>query len=246
MGTSLDLSSLFGAALQAMTANRQEINALDGHNGNHGDNMVENLRLITSALRSRRSQPPAKALEYASQRLEKQGRGGSSQYYAQGLKQAAQQLQGRSQLGNEDVTTLVQALLGALPNEGYPQQPQAGGTVLDQLLGGLVQQQQPAQPQAAGLLEQLLGGGVQQPAQPQPQAQAGGVDAADVLSVLLPAGMAFLQAKQAGADTTAAAGQALMSVLAGGQVNPLQTGSPRAAAGSLIAQSILQAVMGRR
>jgi hypothetical protein len=51
-----DLSDLFGAALQAMSTHRQEINALDGYNGNHGDNMVENLRVTTEALRARRAQ----------------------------------------------------------------------------------------------------------------------------------------------------------------------------------------------
>jgi hypothetical protein len=68
----------------------------------------------------------------------------------------------------------------------------------------------------------------------------------DVLSTLLPAGLAFLQAKQSGADTASAAGHALMSTLVGGQINPLQAGTPRAAAGSLIAQSILQALGNRR
>ncbi len=244
MSPSLDLSSLFAAALQALKANRQQINALDGHNGNHGDNMVENLRLITSALRAQRSQPPSQALEYASRQLETRGRGGSRQYYAQGLRQAAQQLEGRSELSPEDTVALVQALLASLPQEGYPQQTQTGGSVLDQLLGQLGQQPAQPQQQELGILEQLLGAGAQQPTQP--EAKGGGIDAADVLGILLPAGMAFLQAKQAGADTTAAAGQALMSVLLGGQINPLQAGSARAASGSLIAQSILQAVMGQR
>lgn len=132
--SALDLNSLFGAALQAVTSHRQEINDLDGYNGNHGDNMVENLRMITDALQANKSQPPAEALRYAGQKLQSQGRGGTSQYYARGLNQAAERLQG----------------------------------------------------------------------------------------------------------------QALMSALMGGRVNPLQAGTPRAAAGSLVAQSILQALAGRR
>jgi hypothetical protein len=213
-----DLSDLFGVALQAMTANRQEINALDGHNGNHGDNMVENLRLITDSLQEKSSQTPAEALGYASQRLQSQGHGGTSQYYARGLSQAAEQLQGRSSLDGNDVTSLLQVLLGAIPSQGRQPQPQAGGSVLEQVLG-----------MASG--------------QP-PQDGSLGMD--DVLNVLLPAGLAFLQAKQSGADTTSAAGQALMSALTGGQMNPLQAGTPRAAAGGLIAQSILQALATRR
>jgi hypothetical protein len=220
--STFDLGELFGAALQSMTAHRQEINDLDGYNGNHGDNMVENLRLITDALQAKRSQPPADALQYAGQKLQSQGRGGTSQYYARGLSQAAEQLQGHTSLGSNDVMTLVQSLLGAIPSQGHQQQAQVGGSVLEQVMGLVGGQPSPARPQDDGL----------------------GVD--DVLSALLPAGLAFLQAKQSGADTASAAGQALMSALMGGQVNPLQAGTPRSAAGSLVAQSILQALTGRR
>ena len=218
----LDLSKLFDVALQSMTAHRQEINDLDGYNGNHGDNMVENLRLITEALQAKSSQPPAEALQYAGQKLQSQGRGGTSQYYAKGLSQAAEQLQGRSSLGGSDVMSLVQSLLGAIPSQGHPQQVQAGGSVLEQVLG-------------------LAGG-----QQPQARPQDNGLDLGDVLNALLPAGLAFLQAKQSGTDTATAAGQALMGALMGGQVNPLQANTPRTAAGGLIAQSLLQALTGRR
>ena len=217
-----DLSDLFGAALQDMTANRQEVNALDGYNGNHGDNMVENLRLITESLQEKSSQTPAEALGYASQQLQSQGRGGTSQYYATGLSQAAEQFQGRPSLDGNDVMPLLQSLLGAIPSEGHQPQPQPGGSVFEQVLG-----------MASG-----------QP--PQAGPQDSGLDLDDVLNTLLPAGLAFLQAKQSGADTASAAGQALMSALMGGQMNPLQAGTPRAAAGGLVAQSILQALATRR
>jgi hypothetical protein len=247
MSQGFDLSSLFNTALQAMTSNRQEINALDGHNGNHGDNMVENLRMITDALQRRGSQPPAEALEHASQVLQSQGRGGTSQYYAKGLSQAANQLKNRSTLDNDDVMTLAQSLLGAIPNEGFPQQHQNGDSVLGQVLGGLIGGQQQAAPQSGGLdvgnvLGALLGGGQQEQA---PQ-QDDGLDLGDVVNALLPAGMAYMQAKQSGAETSAAAGQALMAALTGGQVNPLQARTPRAAAGGLVAQSLLKAITGRR
>ena len=218
----LDLSKLFDVALQSMTAHRQEINDLYGYNGNHGDNMVENLRLITEALQAKSSQPPAEALQYAGQKLQSQGRGGTSQYYAKGLSQAAEQLRGHSSLGGSDVMSLVQSLLGAIPSQGHPQQVQTGGSVLEQVLG-------------------LAGG---QP--PQARPQDNGLDLGDVLNALLPAGLAFLQAKQSGTDTATAAGQALMGALMGGQVNPLQANTPRTAAGGLIAQSLLQALTSRR
>jgi hypothetical protein len=224
-----DLSTLFGAALQALTAHRQEVNDLDGYNGNHGDNMVENVQLITKSLAKKRTQPPAEALKYASRRLQANGRGGTSQYYARGLSQAAEQLQGQPALDGAGVVSLVQSLLAAIPSQGQQPQPQAGSSVLEQVLG--LAGGQPAQPSG-------------QPAQPGPQDS--GLDLGDVLGVLVPAGLAFLQAKQTGADTASAAGQALTSALTGGQVNPLQAGNPRAAAGGLIAQGILQALTSRR
>jgi hypothetical protein len=225
-----DLSNLFGAALEAMAANRQEINDLDGYNGNHGDNMVENLRLITESLQEKSSQTPAEALGYASQRLQSDGRGGTSQYYARGLGQAAEQMQGRPSLDGNDVMSLVQMLLGAIPSEGHEPQPQAGGSVLDQVLGMASEQRPQARP-----FDQAQG-----------RPQDSDLDLDDVLDVLLPAGLAFLQAKQSGADTQSAARQALMSALMGGQMNPLQASTPRTAAGGLMAQSILQALATRR
>jgi hypothetical protein len=216
-----DLSNLFGVALEAMTANREQINALDGYNGNHGDNMVENLRLITEALEAKKSQSPAEGLRYAGQKLESEGRGGTSQYYARGLNQAAEQLQGRSDLDGDSVMTLVQSILGAVPSEGHPQETQAGSSVLEQVIG-------------------LAGG---QPVRPEPEAD--GLGMGGLLSTLLPAGLAFLQAKQSGADTSEAVGQALTGLLMGGSANPLQANTPRDAAGGLIAQSILQALAGR-
>ena len=90
-----DLSNLFGTALSTLRSNRRQINDLDGYNGNHGDNMVHNLDVITQALRSEASHSPAAALETAAQRLQTQGRGSTSQYYASGLSRAASQVRGR-------------------------------------------------------------------------------------------------------------------------------------------------------
>lgn len=214
----VDLASLFGVALKALKSNRQDINQLDGYNGNHGDNMIENMRIITEALKAKRSEAPSDALQYASQVLQEQGKGGSSQYYAQGLNQAADQFQGQDQLSPNDIMPLLNAILGAVPSESAPQQSQTAGSVLEQMMGLA--------------------------SQPQPQPKAGSADVGGLLSTLLPAGMAFLQAKASGADTMSAAQQAMMKALMGGSVNPLQTGKPRSAAAGLVVQSILQALAG--
>lgn len=218
----INLADLFNSALQSMTSHRQEVNDLDGYNGNHGDNMVDNLSLITEVLRSNPNLAPADALRQASDALASQGRGGTSQFYSKGLQQAAGKMQGRSSLGSGDVMSLVQSLLGAIPSQGYPQQAQAqaGGSVLDQVLGAMGGGQAPVKPQRGR--QGLMG----------------------ILRSVLPAGLAFLQARQSGAHPTAAAGQALISALTGASANPLQAGTPRAAAGGLVAQGILQALLG--
>lgn len=251
------LAQLFGAALQRVAAQREEINALDGYNGNHGDNMVQNLQVITDALTVQGDKPPAEALRYAGQALQVQGRGGTSQFYSQGLGQAAERLQGHTALQQGDVMTLIQSLLGAVPAAANPQEGQTVQSVLDMVLGMAGAQQ--AQPEPEPEPEPTLGGGVmdllkgligfapaQQASVPQPSVapQNDGFDMGDVLERLLPAGLAYLQAKQAGADSSQAIQQALVKALLGGQTQKPST--PRAAAGSLIAQSMLQAFLGRK
>lgn len=214
-GPAFDLADLFNAALQAVAAYRQELNTLDGVNGNHGDNMVDNVHLIVGSLQAQRARPPAEALRYASQRLQSDGRGGASQYYAGGLGQAAEQLQGHATLDANDVMLLAQSLLSAIPS-------QAGGSVLEQFL------RPPAAPRMRGA------------------SQDSGQSTGSVLNVLAPAGLAFLQAQQAGADTASAVGQALTGVLLGGRVDPLQSGNSRTAAAGLIVKSMLQMLNSHR
>jgi GTP cyclohydrolase III len=72
-----DLATLFGAALNAVSQNRQTLNQLDGFNGNHGDNMAQNLQLIVKALQGQGSKSPADALQHAATTLQTRGSGGS-------------------------------------------------------------------------------------------------------------------------------------------------------------------------
>lgn len=258
--SSPDLSRLFGAALDALRQNRQQINDLDGYNGNHGDNMVHNLGVITQALQGQAAKPPAEALSQAASRLQAEGHGGTSQYYAQGLSQAADKFRGRDALSDGDVLSLVQSLLGAVPAQGgAPAAPAApggavlgqilgqatgagggaGGSVLEALLGGAGGASAPAEQGGGDLLGGLLGalgGGQGAPAQPQNDGLG--------LDDLANAAGRFMQAKQAGSDNVNAAAQAALGLLAGG--SPLQSNSPRAAAGGLIAQTVLQALLGRK
>lgn len=293
-----DLAGLFEEATAAVQAHQREINELDGYNGNHGDNMVKNVQAIASTLRAHREDPPAEALKVAGQQMAENGAGGTSQFYAQGLQQAAERFSGKSELTPSDGMTLIQTLLGAIPTEGYAEEAQRAPSVLDFLTtmsGGASAQAQPAQaqpaqpdpqaPQGAGLLEGLLGmvgqqdtASAQQEAQPtqtpqtqgqqpsdalsgllgmltgsdapqQDQAEAtppedDGFDLGNVLDTLLPAGLAYLQARQEGADGAQAGQAALMQALLGRQT-PRPTTS-REAAGTVIAQSLLKALLSRR
>lgn len=287
----VDLADLFSVAKESIAAHQQEINDLDGYNANHGDNMTQNMEMIVEALQQRRDQPPAEALVHAGQRLKKEGKGGTSQYYAQGLERAAEQLRGRSNVTAGDAFSVIQSLLGSIPSQGYPDDPQASDSVLDTFIGmaqGQIAQGEQSHPpvgdvpsqadsdqsgDSTSLLGALLGMAQGQTEQQEhmpeghsDQPQTGLLDAVlgmaqgqtaqqeqsesplgDIVGSLVPAAMAYFQAQQSGGDATAAAGQALISAFIGRQeVDPLQSGTPRAAAGGLIAQSVLKALMDRR
>jgi hypothetical protein len=213
-----DLCDLFDAALGAVSVHCQEINDLDVHHGNHGDHMLANLRLTTEALRAQRSRPPAEALHYAGQSLRARGCGGAGLYYADGLEQAADLFQGQLGLGSNDVLSLVQLLLDAIPSQDAWQDLQARGSVLDQLIGLVANRPPQAGPHRDGL------------------------DGGDSLGSAAPAGLAFLLAHQAGVDLSSAARQAAICALMEGQVDPFQAGTCRAAAAGLIAQGMLRAM----
>jgi len=217
-----DLSNLFGTALSTLRSNRRQINDLDGYNGNHGDNMVHNLDVITQALRSEASHSPAAALETAAQRLQTQGRGSTSQYYASGLSRAASQVRGKSALSNSDISKLTHTVLGSVPARGgYAAQTtpaQAAPSVLDSLLG-------------------LAGGAA---------SQAGAANSDGFgLDDLMRAGARYLQAKQAGSDNMSAIAQAAVGAFTGSQPQQNNSYSPQSAAGGLIAQSVLGALLNR-
>jgi len=131
----LDLAQLFGVAAQALASNQAALNQADTNNGDHGDNMVQIFNLVTQALASQSSAPPAEQLTHASQVLSQKATSGSSQVYVQGLAQAANQLQGQKALTAENALTLVQALLGG--EQGAGAAGTGGGVdLLGSLLGG--------------------------------------------------------------------------------------------------------------
>ena len=145
-------------------------------------------------------------------------------------------LDGEQPQGNQEALGgLLGALLGGQTPQGSGDAP---GSPLGALLG--TEQPQGGGSGLGGVLGALLGG--QPSGQPPQTGQQQENRLGNLIQALLPAAMAFLQAKQSGAEMPAAMGQALMTLLANRRMNPLQAGTPRSAAGGLVAQSILQAL----
>ena len=217
----MDLSTLFNVAAQALTASKDSLNQADTENQNHGDNMVQVFNMISQVMANQQGASPSQQLSSASQYLAQNGTSGSAQVYSQGLAHAAQQLQGHSAVTPESTLTLIQSLLG-----GSQQSAAAQGTdLLGSMLGG------GSSSQGADLLDSLLGG------QSAPQAgsqQQNGLDLGDILN----AGMDFMNAKQQGQDNLHAALSALMSA------GPMAQNPHRQQSGQVVANALLQAVAG--
>jgi phosphoenolpyruvate---glycerone phosphotransferase subunit DhaL len=117
---------------------RGYLNDLDrvGGNGNHGDNVVDNFRLITESLRRDHALEAQQQLQHAADTLQQSGRGATARLYAEGLRRAAQQVPPGS--GQIDLQTLMPLLQGLLSGVSGSTQAQPGqGTLLDSLLPGI-------------------------------------------------------------------------------------------------------------
>ncbi len=253
------LGNIFQMVTKTLAANQQNLDDADDQNHDHGTNMVQTFQTITKAVNARKNSSPSTALNYASQKVAKETKSGSGQLYAQGLAQAATQLQGQT-LDQQSALQLLQTLIGG---GQAPQQQAGGGDILGSLLGGLTGAQQSSQPaaQSAGgdmlgdLLGSLVGG-----QQPQPQAnQPAGADLGDLLGGLVGggnaqatsgtsdglglddlvnAGMAYMQAKQSGGSSASAL---LQAVVAG---SGMGNSNHRTQSTQLVVNSFLQALGG--
>jgi hypothetical protein len=254
------LGNIFKMVTQNLVQNKQTLNQADEQNHDHGTNMVQTFQTITNALTQHKDSPPSDALRYAAEQVSKESKSGSGQLYAQGLQQAAQQMQGQ-QLTQQSAMQILQTLISG--GQAQPAQPAAGGDMLSQLLGGLAGAQAPqpaAQPAGENMLGNLLGGlmGTQQPQQPQqasgggdllgsllggltgaqqqPQQPQGGLSDGLDLGDLVNAGMAYMQAKQGGSNDTGALMQAFMAGSGMGNTNHRQQST------QLVANTFLQAL----
>ena len=264
MTNQLDLGQLFDFVTQTLNQKREDLNAADTYNHDHGDHVVEVFEVVTQVAKENPGLEAAEILERASALLH-QKQTGTARAYAQTMSQGAHRLRGKP-MTQQTLPLLIEALLGSAPASQQPQQQeQPGGDLLGGLMGALMGGgQQPAQPQPqeqpggdmlSGLLGALMGGG-QQPAQPQQQQPAGGGDMlsgllgalmggggqqqgglSDGLDMgdMLRAGGAFLQASQSGESTGEAALRALAAATGVGQT------PHRAQSSALVMQALLQA-----
>jgi hypothetical protein len=212
----VDLEQLFGAVLGNLRQNRQNLNAVDEYNHDHGDNMVATFSTISRAMRQTRGAEPADRLDRAAGMLRTSG-SGSAQMYSRGLSQASKDFEGR-QVTSENAMTLIQDLLGGGKPAPAQQQASGGmGDLLGTLLGG--GQNAPAPQQGSGgagdLLGSLFGGGQSAPA-PQQQSSGG---MGDLLGSLFGSGQSTPAPQQ---QSSGGMGDLLGSILGGGQSAPSQ------------------------
>lgn len=128
----VDLADIFSSITNQLRSDRDQINAVDGSNGNHGDNALSNFEMVTNVLNGMRGQDAGQQLRQAANVLEQNGQGSTANLYAGGLLEAAQRLQGKDGIGLDDVLPLLQGLLGGVQGRTAAQPGQ--GTLLDTLL----------------------------------------------------------------------------------------------------------------
>jgi hypothetical protein len=179
----VDLAQLFQAVSEVLQQNQTQLNKADTFNNDHGDNMVDIFKTITSAVKENKSATPSKQLASAASQL-RTNQSGSAQYYEKSLNQAASELRQAKRLTPDNATTLVQTLLG-----GGQASTQTSSTTGD-LLGSI--------------LTSLAGSKGTTPSTGTGQST---IDWATLAN----AGMEYMQSKQEGKDTLTSLIDALMA-----------------------------------
>lgn len=156
------LVALFEAMTQNLEHDRGQLNSIDRGDGDAGDNMAANFRLITDTLAQALSQGEqagdiGAALTLAGRTLKKDGQGATAPIYAQGLAEAGKRLAGQSSFSLEDLLPLLEGLLaGSRRASG---RKQGEGSLLDVLLPGIlayVQAKRAGQSDMESILTALL------------------------------------------------------------------------------------------
>ncbi|MCA0353746.1 MAG: dihydroxyacetone kinase subunit L [Chloroflexi bacterium] len=152
------LTDLFAEMTRNLADERDSLNALDGvGDGDAGDNMLSNFETITNTLRQNEGQGSVdQALRAASKALRTSGKGPTAPMYANGLDQAAKDLEGKTSFGVNDIVKLLGGLLGGVQNTPGVKQQGEGG-ILDGLVPGVTTFMQ-ARNNGKSTLEALMDG----------------------------------------------------------------------------------------
>ncbi|KPV53693.1 hypothetical protein SE17_08125 [Kouleothrix aurantiaca] len=140
MASANGLVALFEAMTRNLEQDRAHINSIDRGDGDTGDNMAANFRLITNSLQKQLGQGHetdiGKALNQAAKTLQHQGQGATAPIYAQGLVEAGNRLAGQTNFSLDDLVPLLEGLLtGANQASGNTQ---GAGSLIDVLLPGIM------------------------------------------------------------------------------------------------------------
>jgi dihydroxyacetone kinase-like protein len=161
MASADSLVAIFEAITQNLERDQHSLNKLDRDDGDSGDNMVHNFRLVTSTLRKATSgggqTDLGAALGEAAQVLRDDGQGATAPIYASGFQDAAHELKGKSSFSIDDLMPLLQALLGGMQraNSAKPGE----GSMLDAIIPGVLaymQAKQGGQSEMEAILSGLL------------------------------------------------------------------------------------------
>lgn len=153
MSQKLDLATLFASIAQELDVDRTQLNELDGRNGNAGDNLANNFRLVSEALSQLKGKEDDRtALKQAAQILQAQGSGKTADLYASGLSEAASKLPAGS-LSINDLLPLLEGLMRGVQQSSNAKQ--GDGTLLDALIPGVLGYMQ-AKQRGASDMEAIL------------------------------------------------------------------------------------------
>jgi dihydroxyacetone kinase-like protein len=130
----MSLLDLFSGITSALAEDQESLNILDSESGDgdHGDNILGNFQIVTEALQRSQQQDAGSALAEAAQALSESGQGATAGFYAEGFKQAGQELQGKQGISMGDLLPLLQAVAGGVQSASGAQAGE--GTLLDALL----------------------------------------------------------------------------------------------------------------
>ena len=266
--SALDLTKVFSAVQKTLAQNKTALNEADTYNHDHGSNMAQTFKLITQAVKKKKSAAPSEQLAYASQVLSQKSSSGSAKLYAQGLSNAAAVYMDKP-VTPDNALELITSLMGvgstqqaagvepAIASKGL------ADSLLSGLLGGGGQQQASSAGSnplsgLTGLLGGLMGGGgqEQQQAPAASSSPLGGLGS--LLGGLLGGGGSSQSSQSAQPQSGIDAGgllQAGMSLLGGQSSNPLQSligsvigasamsgSSPREQSSSMVINTVLSLI----